>query len=461
MSSAPKPDAGAISATWRWLAHEAYGVSEVRVIRRQEGVVGIGFFDREDAFVRECIGANVGANVYVGIQPRPRRFLARAANTIRPLRRGARNEDIEVLLGTVIDLDPVRPKDEAATLDELATALAAARKGAQWCQEQALRPPLLMMSGNGAQLWFAVPAVVLAAPHREPMLLGMRAFEAQARALLQSQHVHVDSIYDPARIIKVIGTVSFKGPGTPERPHRVSAPLAGFDRREDEALVRRWRDTAPVLPLGMAPLEATAPPPASRPPRKRLPVVVAGPEKGLAEPLPVEMCPPVRRLWEEGAVDRSGAIFNLVRYFAYRGLSLARVTDLVRAYDERALGKLKGRDVEQYVRHAWQKVCATRREDGTIAPPCHALQKLGLCSVSIDPAARCQVYHLLFDLDAEIDQLPTDPGLAVPQLSPLLDVLSRKPPTTQAKYLKILSRHCRLSQEELRRRMPPRSADPE
>ena len=82
------PDENTIRATWRWLAHGAHGVSEVRVIRPAGGIIGIGFFDDEDAFVRECMRTNAAGNVYVGIQPRPRRLLEMAPNVVRPLKTG-------------------------------------------------------------------------------------------------------------------------------------------------------------------------------------------------------------------------------------------------------------------------------------------------------------------------------------------------------------------------------------
>ena len=57
------PDESSIHSTWRWLAHGAHGISEVRVIRPAGGIVGIGFFDDEDAFVRECVRTNAIGNV--------------------------------------------------------------------------------------------------------------------------------------------------------------------------------------------------------------------------------------------------------------------------------------------------------------------------------------------------------------------------------------------------------------
>mgnify|MGYP001248693828 FL=1 len=159
--SALRPDPETIRRTYRWLAHAAHGVSEVRVIRPGKGVAGIGFFDDEEAFVAECVRTNAAGNVYVGIQPRPRRLLTLAPNTIRPLRSGAGRKDIEVVTSTVVDLDPVRPKETASTAEELQDAIQAASEAVGWTQGEGLLQPARVMSGNGAQLWFAFPPIVL------------------------------------------------------------------------------------------------------------------------------------------------------------------------------------------------------------------------------------------------------------------------------------------------------------
>jgi hypothetical protein len=249
--SALGPDESTIRATWRWLAHGAHGVSEVRVIRPAGGIIGIGFFDDEEAFVRECVRTNAAGNVYVGIQPRPRRLFDAAPNVVRPLKTGAGRKDIEVITATVIDLDPVRPKDTASTDAELALAMAAANEAIAWCESEGLVRPRLMMSGNGAQLWFALPPTALEGERRERLQAGLKAFETKVRERAQTDAVHVDSIHDVARIIKVIGTVSHKGDGQGDRPHRVSAALSGFDRVEDERLLARL-DVEPELTLPVA-----------------------------------------------------------------------------------------------------------------------------------------------------------------------------------------------------------------
>jgi hypothetical protein len=450
--SGPSPSSEAIRATRRWLAHGAHGVSEVRVIRPAGGIVGIGFFDDEEAFVRECVRTNAAGNVYVGIQPRPRRLFKLAPNVVRPLKTGAGRKDIEVITATVIDLDPVRPKDTASTDAELALAIAAAEAASAWCEAEGLSRPRLMMSGNGAQLWFALPPTALEGERRERLQAGLKSFEAAVRANVQTDAVHVDSIHDVARIIKVIGTASHKGDGQGDRPHRVSAALSGFERVEDEKLlVTLDAEPAPELPV-------------AAPPRVSLPVLGDLPAPGTTKAKrtpegeydwehPVEMCGPVQRLWEQGAEDRSVAIFNMVRFFAHKGLGLDEITELVLEYDRRGLGKLKGRDGPAYIRKAHEKVLATAREDGSIAPPCHSLQKVGYCRVNREPGARCDLYDFVFDIEKAIEAVPSDvPARELEyRLRPILDAIAHRDPSVQSKYLGLVERRFGLKPKDLRK----------
>ncbi|CAM4493480.1 hypothetical protein [Corallococcus exiguus] len=437
--STPNPDA--IRATWRWLAHAPHGVSEVRVIRPGGGgIVGLGFFDDEEDFVATCVAANAGGNVYVGIQPRPRRLLELAPNVLRPLRTGASSKDIEVVTATVVDLDPVRPKDTASTEDELSLTLQVADAAAAWCEGQGLVRPRLMMSGNGAQLWFALPPQLLEGESHERVQAGLKAFEAEVRTRFASERVRVDSIHDVARIIKVVGTVARKGAGTAERPHRAARALADFERVEDPQLVERLqREPAqqaanPAHPAQVAlPLAASTSAPQATVKARRT-------ETGEYDwAQPVEMCGPVQRLWEQGAEDRSVAIFNMVRFFAHKQLGLDEITELVLEYDRRGLGKLKGRDGKAYISKAYEKVMATAREDGAVAPPCHSLQGMGYCRVNREPDVRCELYDVVFDIEKAVEALATVPAQDVEyRLKPLLEAIAHRPPSAQEKYLALL-----------------------
>ncbi|MCP3104209.1 hypothetical protein LZ198_35635 [Myxococcus sp. K15C18031901] len=429
-------------------------MSEVRVIRPGGGgLAGLGFFDDEDTFVAACVEANAAGNVYVGIQPRPRRLLALAPNVLRPLGSGAGSKDIEVVTATVVDLDPVRPKDTASTEEELALTLEVAESAAAWCEGQGLLRPRLMMSGNGAQLWFALPPQSLEGEGHERVQAGLKAFEAEVRARFATERVRVDSIHDVARVIKVVGTVSRKGSGTAERPHRVARVLASFERVEDAQLLERLLSAPVPQPVERVP----------RPAQVALPLAPsASAQQGAAKARrtetgeydwaqPVEMCGPVQRLWEQGAEDRSVAIFNMVRFFAHKQLSLDEVTELVLEYDRRGLGKLKGRDGRAYIAKAYEKVMATAREDGAVAPPCHALQGMGFCRVNREPDVRCELYDVVFDIEAAVEDLATVPAQEVEyRLKPILEAIAHRPPSAQERYLALLEVRTGLAAQKLR-----------
>ncbi len=458
----PEPNAKVIRSTWRWLAHGDHGVSEVRVIRPVGGIVGIGFFDDEEAFVRECLRTNAIGNVYVGIQPRPVTLLSRAPNAIRPLKRGATRQDIEVVTATVIDLDPVRPKDTASTNEELAQAIAAATSAADWCAAEGLVRPRLMMSGNGAQLWFSLPPTHLA--EHEHLAEGLKRFETELRERFQTEQVHVDSIHDVARIIKVIGTVSHKGDGQGERPHRVSAAQGSFERSEDPRLLERL----------------TAPPEPEEAPARRVSLPVVGapscsdagtvPGRAAAPRArddfdwehPVDMCGPVQRLWDQGADDRSLAIFNMVRFFAHKGLPLGEIIELITEYDRRGLGKLQGRDAAAYITKAHDKVMATAREDGTVAPPCHALQKLDYCKVHREPGARCDLYDVVFDVEKAIEAVPVNMPVQELEyrLKPILLAIAQRDPSMHGRYLELVEKRFGLKAKDLRKALARAAAAP-
>ena len=200
-----------VRATYRFLGHDGRGVTELRVISPQRGVVGIGYFDNEEAFVGACAGVNGAGNVYLGIQPRPAAFLQQSNNKIRRLRKGAHEEDVGWLTAVVIDIDPVRPKDTAATDEKLAKAIDCGDQISEWMEAKGFRRPVRNMSGNGCQLWFAIPPFEITDTNREKIRERLKGFEAKIRERFSADGVTIDSIFNLSRVIKVIGTRSVKG----------------------------------------------------------------------------------------------------------------------------------------------------------------------------------------------------------------------------------------------------------
>ncbi len=230
-------DESAVRATYRYLHHTKLGVTEVRAIAPDSKIVGVGYFDSEDAFVSACATHNARANLYAGIQPRPLTFLKRSPNRIRRIRQGAQDRDIQWITALVIDIDPIRPKGSASTEAELALAYDCAERISDWIASRRFHRPVCNMSGNGVQLWFALPPHQILSRDFVATTRQLKAFEAGIREKFPRDGIKIDSIYNLSRIIKIIGTRSIKGNHSPKRPHRTSRPLGPFVRREDAQLL--------------------------------------------------------------------------------------------------------------------------------------------------------------------------------------------------------------------------------
>ena len=179
--------------------------------------------DEAVAAMVELDRSAVAPGVYVTMNPVSQELLARAANRIKPRVR-VTTQDKEVLRRRwlLIDVDPVRPTGVSATEAELTLAVERARSIAEFLTSADWPDPILAMSGNGCHLLYRIDQ-----PTDDGGLL--KAVLLRLAERFNDAVVAVDqSVHNPARIIKVIGTVSRKGddlrgmPGLPDRRHRLS-----------------------------------------------------------------------------------------------------------------------------------------------------------------------------------------------------------------------------------------------
>jgi len=264
-----------------------------------------------------------------------------------------------------LDIDPVRTngdKKAAATDAEVAAAEKVAREIAASFEARDHPPPVLAMSGNGWQLWIAIPEILLAPENRERVAANLHAFQRLVIDRLSTPAVRIDNIGDLPRIIKVIGTLSVKGTPTAERPHRLSYAAGPFERREDARLAENL---------------LTLEPPAAGPP----PEAAVAPIEPAAAPDPewaglVESDPELRQLWYHGwpkdPKDRSMADFH----FARRLLELDVPDDqiaalLVRRPNTKAATHSWGpaRYASYTIRNAKRKMARSRPPLPVVIPP--------------------------------------------------------------------------------------------
>lgn len=165
--------------------------------------------------------AAIAPGIYVTLNPVSPSLLARSANRIRPrARETTQDKDVLRRRWLLVDIDPIRPSGVSATDSELDKARKTADRirtelaGAGWPE------PIMVMTGNGYHLLYRIDL-----PADDGGLV--KAVLAALADRFSDDTVAIDrAVHNPARIVKVVGTVSRKGddlrgaPGLEDRPHR-------------------------------------------------------------------------------------------------------------------------------------------------------------------------------------------------------------------------------------------------
>ena len=150
-------------------------------------------------------------------------LLARASNRLRDCSKKeptTSDNDIQARRYLLIDADPDRPAGISSTDAEHDAALAKARAIETALAAMSWPRPILADSGNGAHLLYSID---LPADDAE---LVSRVLKGIAATFNKGDGIKIDeSVFNPARICKLYGTISAKGDNTPDRPHRLSKIL--------------------------------------------------------------------------------------------------------------------------------------------------------------------------------------------------------------------------------------------
>ncbi len=165
--------------------------------------------------------AGIAPGIYVTLNPVEPALLARSVNRIKTkARETTQDKDVLRRRWLLIDADPVRAAGISSTDAELALAGARARTIAAHLSAAGWPAPIIVMSGNGYHLLYRIDL-----PADDEGLVK-RILQALAQRF-DDGAVNVDcSVNNPARIVKVVGTIPRKGDelrgvaGLDDRPHR-------------------------------------------------------------------------------------------------------------------------------------------------------------------------------------------------------------------------------------------------
>lgn len=146
----------------------------------------------------------------------------------------------------LVDLDPVRRTGISSTRDELIAAYDRGNGIVEYLRELWGIAPIMACSGNGIHLLYPIQ---LKNTDKNKELIE-RCLKALA-LLFSDERVEVDtSVFNPARISKLYGTLAQKGASTKERPHRMSRIISVPPNKQivEMALLERLASELPEEP---------------------------------------------------------------------------------------------------------------------------------------------------------------------------------------------------------------------
>jgi len=218
----PTPDKAAILAALTAL-FDPSDVIELRSFARGRKRTDAGYFDGEhrEALADAAARLNAdGAAVYVTLNRIDRQLLGRYCNRIQQWASDtATDANVIRRRWLLIDLDPVRPKNTAATDPQVQAARDAAAKCYRLLKAEGWPDPLAAESGNGWHLLYPLDL-----PNDADSAALVKGALAGLAARLDDATVKVDqTVFNAARITKLYGTVATKGDHTGLAPWRLSA----------------------------------------------------------------------------------------------------------------------------------------------------------------------------------------------------------------------------------------------
>ena len=207
---------------------QAGDVFEVRVLdavsadyRREH--IESGYFDYEHiSAIPEALKRLLSfRGVYVTVNPVNPDLLARACNRLRGITREATTADTDIVCRRwlLVDCDPRRVSGVSSSDSEHEAAISMACKIRSGLSASGWPDPILIDSGNGAQMMYRIDLPVADGDLVQRCIAGI--------ATAGDDKVDVDlTVFNPARIWRIPGTMNCKGDDVPSRPHRMACILS-------------------------------------------------------------------------------------------------------------------------------------------------------------------------------------------------------------------------------------------
>ena len=217
---------------------------EVRILKGKMTISG--YFKDADTLIQQFEKVDLrGANIFYTLNAIDEACYSREQHDcFRQVKVTTSDGDITMYQWLLIDLDPVRKSGISSTDEEFKMAYERGEQITKYLREIGFPAPIFACSGNGVHLLYAINL----ANTDENKTLVQNCLKALA-FLFGDDKVDVDqSVFNPARISKLYGTMAQKGASTKERPHRMSRILSAPQQMEvaRKELLERLANDRPV-----------------------------------------------------------------------------------------------------------------------------------------------------------------------------------------------------------------------
>ena len=205
---------------------------EIRAVGSYKGrkIIDGGFFDDQVAAgkaVEKLVSAKRHEGIYLTINALDPALLGRANNQMVQSLSGAQDSNVKVLRRLLVDIDPQRPAGVSSNNLEHSFAIEHARKIESVLRAEGWPGPLLADSGNGAHLVYRLPDLANTPEHVDLLKRVLRGLNERFTVSRDGITLKIDeTVFNPARISKIYGTLARKGQPLKDRPHRWAAILS-------------------------------------------------------------------------------------------------------------------------------------------------------------------------------------------------------------------------------------------
>lgn len=193
-------------------------------VRIMEGIKSFsGYFKSKELLVEKLVKFNSQSNVYFTLNSIDDACYSRSQmDKIVQSKTTTTDANITNRNWLFIDLDAKRPSDVSSTETEMQHTISAARKIFKHMRNIGFYDPIVCMSGNGTYLLYKIN-LENSDENKELVKKCLQVLDIW----FSSEFVDIDtSVFNSARIAKIIGTIARKGSNTEDRPHRLSKILS-------------------------------------------------------------------------------------------------------------------------------------------------------------------------------------------------------------------------------------------